>query len=220
MPRSSIIDIRYDGGMPRVVALLVFAHTAFAQQALVPTLLEYLDLTAAQVTRLRQNAADYNKFYSDKVARYVQVDRELADEHARDVVDPLALGQRYVEQEAICRELRAAHQQNFERNQTVLTPAQRTRLSALDAVASNASLANSAIRNNLVELPANTFADPLSWLLGGFGGGFGGGLGGGWVGSAFPGPPAGIGEISICGVPRVSATPILFNRTKPQTEVR
>jgi hypothetical protein len=59
-------------------------------------------------------------------------------------VDPLALGQRYVEQEAICRELRTAHAANFDKNQSVLTEAQRTKLRALDAVVDAARLASSA----------------------------------------------------------------------------
>lgn len=199
--------------MSRIIVLLLFAHAAQAQQALVPTLLEYLDLTAAQVTRLRQNAADYNKFYAEKSARYAQVDRELGEEHAREVVDPLALGQRYVEQEAICRELRAAYQQNFERNQAVLTAAQRTRLLALDVVISNSDLVSSAARNNLIE--SNSPGGGGFGLIGGFGGGFGFGLG-------LPGSlVAGSGSpMSICGLPTVSATPILLNRAKAPTEAR
>lgn len=185
--------------MFRYIAWLAVATSAFAQQALVPSLIEYLDLTAAQITRLRQSAADYHRFYAEKQARYEQVSRELAAAYTREVVDPLSLGQAYVEQEAICRELRAAYQQNFERNQTVLTVPQRTRLSALDGVVANARLASSAAANNLIE--GASPSGGISSLLSGLG--------------ILTGLPAGLRLPSgICGVPHVASNPTLLSRER------
>jgi hypothetical protein len=182
--------------MPRVFALLVLTAYAYAQAPLVTSLLEYLDLSGAQITRLRQSAADFNRFYQEKALRYQQVARELTEENAREVLDAQALGLRYIEQEAICRELRAAHQQNFDRNTAILTDLQKARLRALDVVGPQLTLAQSAANQNLLE--------PVQPVI--FGGGlvfipqFG-------LDSSLLGATGG-----ICGVPLVSFNPILRTR--------
>lgn len=179
------------------LVILIFALSALAQPALVPTLIEYLDLTAAQITRLRQSAADYNRFYAEKAQRYQQVARELAEESTREVLDPLALGQRYIEHEAICRELRAAYQGNYERNLSILTAAQRTRLSALDVVVTNSRLVGSATEANLIEGMGSLGSGQFDFIGGGFG----------WT-------QIGNRSSGVCGVPTVAANPILLNRSK------
>jgi len=190
--------------MHRWLALTLWAGSLQAQQtSLVPSLIEYLDLSGAQITRLRQNATEYNRFYVEKAARYAQVSRELVEENAREVLDPLGLGQRYVEQEAICRELRTAYDQNYEKNLTVMTVAQKAKLSALDTVATNAGLAYSAASNNLIEGSGG-----LGFTLGQDFAGFLLGIPGL---SSIPnlGTPGG-----LCGLPPVSSNPVLINRTK------
>ena len=188
--------------MLRWIIALTVACCAFGQQ-LTPSLIEFLDLTAAQITRLRQSAAEFNKLHGEKSQRYQQVSRELDEETAREVLDPLGLGQRYVEQEAICRELRGAYQQNFDRNLTILTEAQKAKLKTLDTVSTNASLASAAASENLID----------------YAGGFGGfGLVSRGLISFSPifDPYSSLSTIpsSICGIPTVQANPVLSRGQK------
>lgn len=174
-------------------------------QQLTPSLIEFLDLTATQITRLRQNAAEFNKFHGEKSQRYEQVTRELAEETAREVLNPMALGQRYIEQEAICRELRVAHEQNFNKNVTVLTDAQKAKLKTLDAVSASARLASSAQGVNLIEGGVPSFVSFADFLLGGAGTSVGGAL-------AIPGSPG--ASRSLCGISTVQANPIFWGNAK------
>lgn len=189
--------------MLRNAIVLVVASCAFGQQ-LTPSLIEFLDLTAAQITRLRQSAAEFNKLHGEKSQRYQQVSRELDEETTREVLDPLGLGQRYVEQEAICRELRSAYQQNFDRNLAILTEAQKTKLKTLDTVSTNASIASAAASENLID------------YVGGGAFGFFRSIGIGSIYDPYSGGLA-TGSSNICGVPTVQANPV-FSRGQKETK--
>jgi len=189
--------------------LLLVAASAFAQTpATVPSLIEYLDLTATQITRLRQNAGELSRFQEEKAVRFAQVERELAEENAREVVDPLALGLRHVELEAICREMRTAYEANFTKNQTVLTDAQKTKLRALDAMAVTARLASAASSENLLDAATGGFGrTALVGIPGGIS----------FAQYVLGGANFGVGQFgSVCGVPVVSSRPILLNAEKKQ----
>jgi hypothetical protein len=63
--------------------LYLIAVSAFGQQQpppLVPSLIEYLDLTGTQITRLRQHASEFNAFYAANAARHAQISQELFEE--------------------------------------------------------------------------------------------------------------------------------------------
>ena len=184
--------------MFRTIAALAVASCAFGQQ-LTPSLIEFLDLAAAQITRLRQNAAEFNRFHGEKSQRYQQVTLELQQEIAREVLDPLGLGQRYVEQEAICREMRTAFDQNMAKNLTILTESQKAKLKTMDAIAENARLASSAASENLIEPTGNSFS--FSARSGNF------------IFDPYLGAPS-TGVTQTCGVPTVQANPVLTGTAK------
>lgn len=120
-----------------------------------PSVATYLDLTAAQSARLIQNRNEYQRFLLEKSRRESIVRGEIAVETQKTVVDPMALGVRYLELEAICRESNAAFEKNRTDNLAVLTDAQRVRLNAL---------------NDVIRLmPVVSEAQSLNLLPGGFG---------------------------------------------------
>jgi hypothetical protein len=123
-----------------------------------PLLRQYLELTPEQVTRMdRQNNA-LRQFEASKTSRYLQVQSELNVETARESLDPMALGLRYVELEGIRRELNAEQKRTIDAVQSVLTPAQRTRAAALQEVLRNYGTACEAVNNNIISVPVPTAA--------------------------------------------------------------
>jgi hypothetical protein len=92
----------------------------------------YLGLTDTQVSQLLQNLNDYSTLVSQRQQRVFQVQSEINDETAKSPLDPAALGIRYAEIEAICRNVRDEAAATQTRNLTLLTDAQKVKLKALD----------------------------------------------------------------------------------------
>ena len=118
-----------------------------------PALRQYLELTQEQVTRIERLNNALRQFETQKARRAFQVQSELSEETARTSLDPMALGMRYVELEAIRREIDAERKRTVDEVQAVLTPAQRTKISALQEVLRNVGLACDAVNHNLMPLP-------------------------------------------------------------------
>lgn len=97
-----------------------------------PRLKQFLNLTDQQVTAILNNNEEYNRWGSEKQRRMVQVQTEIADETARATLDPMALGLRYVEIEAICRQFREEAAKHNLKNVGVLTDTQRAKLKTLE----------------------------------------------------------------------------------------
>jgi hypothetical protein len=93
---------------------------------------EYLGLTDVQSTAILRNNNEYNSFVRDKQLRISQVQQEIAQLTVAEPLDPLGLGTRYAEIESICRQLRDKANEIYRRNLTVLTDAQKTKLSGLN----------------------------------------------------------------------------------------
>ncbi len=119
-----------------VLAVSLTTATLFSQiigsiSPFPPQLKQYLELTDEQVTSiLRLNSAS-QAFQLEKLQRSVQVQAELSLEMAKPTLDPMSLGVRYVELEAIRREIEADQTRTAANIQNVLNAAQKTKVQAL-----------------------------------------------------------------------------------------
>lgn len=95
---------------------------------------QYLGLTATQVQSIQQNNDDYNRLVTQKVMRIATVQQEIAVETKKEPLDPGALGIRYAEIEAICRDLGGRVDDVRRRNLALLDQTQRTKLTSLEEV--------------------------------------------------------------------------------------
>jgi len=111
----------------------------------------FLDLSDAQVDSMRNLNADYVRFATGKFRRVSQVQGEIADETAKSPLDPMGLGLRYAEIEAIRRQL--VEEQAKLRNaiRAVLNDPQRARLKALEDIAKLLPIYGEAVSVNLIE---------------------------------------------------------------------
>jgi hypothetical protein len=119
-----------------------------------PQLKTYLELTDDQVTSIKKANADLDTFRSAKLQRQFQVQAELAQETAKQTPDPMALGLRYVELEAIRRELQAEQQKTATAMQNVLTAPQKAKVAALQQALLLYPTACSAIEQNILQTAA------------------------------------------------------------------
>ena len=97
----------------------------------VPELQRYLELTPEQVAGIVSRNAALIEFNLEKSRRAAVVQGEIGQETAKTQLDPMALGVRYLELEAIRRELAGRSQRTYEEIQALLTPAQKTKVQAL-----------------------------------------------------------------------------------------
>ena len=123
--------------MLRIVFAISLTITALFSQIIgsispfPPQLKQYLELTDEQVNSiLRLNNASQT-FQLEKLRRSSQVQLELSQETAKPTLDPMALGVRYVELEAIRRDIEADQNKTAASIQNVLTAAQKTKVQAL-----------------------------------------------------------------------------------------
>lgn len=119
----------------------------------------YLELTTDQLNAMSRLNADLRRFQSDKARRMAQVSLELQDEMRKQTLDPMAIGLRYVEMEAIQRELTAKAKETATEVQKQFTAAQRTKLQALLEVLRTYPLACEAISLNLIAPEPNRWFD-------------------------------------------------------------
>jgi hypothetical protein len=132
-----------------VIASPAWAQTTPARQPLAQ-LKRYLQLTDAQVQAVLDNNDDYNRWFSEKQAHIRQVQREILEETAREPVDSNALGIRYADIEATCREIRDEAAAYRTKNGDILTDAQRARLKTLEDALKLAPMISEAQSGNLL----------------------------------------------------------------------
>lgn len=75
---------------------------------------------------------------------------EIAEETAKDALNPMALGVRYVEVETICREMKAQAAVSLKRNLDALTSAQKAKLQVLQDAIKLAPVISDAQSGNLL----------------------------------------------------------------------
>jgi hypothetical protein len=116
-----------------LAALPLFAQQGPGHRPPVPQLTRYLELSPEQQAGLLRIQAEWQRFLAQKQQRVTQVERELSQETNANVPDPLSLGLRYAELEAICRESRDKDRENLASARKLLTAAQTTKLQTLEA---------------------------------------------------------------------------------------
>ncbi len=141
-----------------LMLLAAAASTATAQTPTYPGLYpqplaqvkEFLQLSDAQVQIILANNEEYNRWSAAKQARGSQVQGEIAEETAKDVLNPMALGVRYVEVETICREMKAQAAVSLKKNVDVLTAPQKAKLQVLQDAIKLAPVISDAQSGNLL----------------------------------------------------------------------
>jgi hypothetical protein len=116
-----------------LAALPLFAQQGPGPRQPIPQLTRYLELTTEQQAGLLRIQAEWQRFLAQKQQRVIQVQRELSRETNANVPDPLSLGLRYAELEAICREARDKDKENVASARKLLTAAQTAKLQTLEA---------------------------------------------------------------------------------------
>lgn len=97
-----------------------------------PQLIRHLELTPQQILELVRIQTEWSRYLTSKSRRVMQVEDELRQATLAPVVDPMALGVRYMELEAICRESRATDKRHQEQARKLLTAQQAARLASLE----------------------------------------------------------------------------------------
>lgn len=97
-----------------------------------PQIVRYLELTPQQILDLARIQTEWSRYLTGKARRVAQVESELRQATLAPVIDPMALGVRYMELEAICRESRDTDNKYREQARKLLTAQQAARLAALE----------------------------------------------------------------------------------------
>jgi hypothetical protein len=127
-----------------------------------PDLMQYLGLTQDQVMKMVTLKGDYSQTTMQRSLRMSQVQQEIREETAKTDLDPMALGVRYAELEAIRRELSDLQKQLRQNLAATLNDAQRAKLKALDDAMKLQPLIAAAQCENLLDAPV---ALPISTVL-------------------------------------------------------
>lgn len=126
-----------------------------------PELKQYFAFTDDQVLRISGFNRQLDLFRVEKLRRQVQVQSEIAEEEARPLPDPTAVGLRYVELEAIRRELTAEQKKTADGIRAVLNVEQKAKLVVLEQVLSLQSTACQAVSQNLLTQPTAVIRNPF-----------------------------------------------------------
>jgi len=168
--------------MRRALLFIVFTATALLPQGVVlppgrpgpvppqfPTALRfYLELSDTQVEAINQANADYLRLVSTRVLRVSQIQQEIADETAKEVIDPMALGLGYREIESIRRFLEGEQAKLRDRVRQVLTERQRPKLAALEEAAKLMPVYSEAVSVNLLAPQPSRWFTPVPGVIGTF----------------------------------------------------
>jgi hypothetical protein len=117
------------------------------------TTISYFGLTTTQLSQITQNLDDYLRLSSQRQQRIFQVQSEIQEETAKSPLNPMALGIRYAEIEAICRNVKDEATAAQKRNLALLTDAQAVKLKALEDALKLAPTINEAQQAGLLAPP-------------------------------------------------------------------
>lgn len=124
--------------MKYLFLILLAAASVWSQPVRVPffkfpeQIRAYLALTPDQVAKIEAQNDAFARWSAERNRRVFAVQFEIDVETARSPLDPAALGVRYAELEAIRREIAEREKELLPANVAVLTPAQVTKLKALE----------------------------------------------------------------------------------------
>ena len=122
-----------------------------------PELRQYLALTDAQANAVDKLIFDNEMLSSEKSRRMAQVQSEIAEELNKDPLDPMSIGVRYAEIEAIRRGLDAESKRMRVAIRAVLTDPQKVKLKTLEDASKLGSTISSAV--------CFGFLDPTSYAM-------------------------------------------------------
>ena len=148
--------------------LLTFVCASFAQlpgpirPSVPPGLRDYLQLTNEQVVNIGRLNAEYLQFSVQKQLRMAQVRREIIEWTNASPIEPMQLGIRYAEVEAIRRDLEDEQKRLQQKVFAVLNDVQKARVKVLEDASKLEPRINEAICANILAEPA-----PQRGIIGG-----------------------------------------------------
>ena len=178
-----------------IAPLLTAVAVAQPPVSLFPgSLKTYLQLTDSQVQQINSLNLGYDQFSAQKQVRIAQVRSDIVAKTAADPLDPLALGVRYAEIEAINRDLSDKQTELRANIGKALTAAQQPRLQALGVAQSRIPLEAEAECQNLLP-PAHNQASVSAVFAPSIGGIMIGGVVTGVLSQVLPVPYAGCASV-------------------------
>jgi hypothetical protein len=114
---------------------------------------QFLGLTDDQVKTILQNNNDYNTFSFQQQRQIQNAQAQIAVETSKDPLDPMALGTLYAGIESACRDLRNKASTSQQQNVSILTDAQKAKLSMLNDAMKLAPTISEAQSSNLLVSP-------------------------------------------------------------------
>src|SRR5260370_32846021 len=143
--------------MRKVELLLIIAASTrllSAQTSVTPTsLVTYLQLSNDQLTAISAIQQEYNDWAAQKSQRAAQVQQEIVEQTGKSPLDPMELGVRYAELEAICRDAKDHLRDVNTRIVAALNDAQKSKLKALDDAISLQPVISQAQIGNILPFP-------------------------------------------------------------------
>ena len=137
--RTRQVVTAYNEGMKQsYLILILYAAPAWGQVRIydpfqpLAQIKNYLQLSDSQYQTILSNNQQFNDWSGAKQSRIFQVQNEIALETAKDTLDPMALGVRYLEVELICRDIKQKTAATQTINAGVLTDQQKSKLKTLD----------------------------------------------------------------------------------------
>ncbi|MGQ9915913.1 MAG: hypothetical protein ACUVS7_00715 [Bryobacteraceae bacterium] len=118
-----------------------------------PGLVKFLELTSNQILALGRIELEWQRYLAGKARRAAEVEKGIREATLAEVVDPMALGLRYMELEAICRESRDQDRRTRELARKVLNDTQLARIAALEQAYRLLPLVAQADAAHLVDAP-------------------------------------------------------------------
>ena len=128
---------------------------------------EYLALTETQMVKISDQNNEFARWSAGRSQRMYEVQFEIGVETAREPLDPAGLGVRYAEVEAIRREIAERSKKLVVENVAVLTPAQVTKLKALEEAMKLVPVNNEAQSVSLLPDSCSGATGVLAGVLGG-----------------------------------------------------
>lgn len=136
---------------------LILAAAAVPAFSQLPTFIPidtYLGLTEEQSRNIQKNNEDLQSWMQEKTLDIFRIRAEVAIETARSQPDPIAIGQRYVQIEATCRQGSERMDETRRANEGLLTLQQKSKLAVLREVLQLIPTIAGAQQMQLLEGPA------------------------------------------------------------------
>ena len=133
-----------------LLAACLLVGSATAQTPFATNLRAFLSLTDDQLQTVLLNSDEYNRYSIEKQQRIQQVQTEIAQETAKENLDPTTLGIRCAEIEVNCRQLKQKAAEIQSRNLAVLTDDQKAKLNTLQSLIPLIPLISDAQMTNLL----------------------------------------------------------------------